>query len=118
MLSTSRDIGISSFGSRHLRFTTSGLIVTYRGTSIGLVDVENIDIAFHSNKFRFYVAYKLKYMCLSNISVLESDILNSYFPSGHKIFPMGELNTVFKDLSNDVSQAILFAVLDKNPRGW
>jgi len=49
-------------------------------------------------------------MCLSYISGLESAILNSYFRSGRKIFPMGELDTVFKDLSNDASQAILFAV--------
>jgi len=57
-------------------------------------------------------------MCLSNISGVESAILNSYFRSGRKIFPMGELDTVFENLSNDdVSQAILFAVQDKNPRG-
>jgi len=47
-------------------------------------------------------------MCLGNISGLESAILNFYFQSGCKIFPMGELDIVFKDLSNDVSQAILF----------
>jgi len=33
-------------------------------------------------------------MCLSNISGLESAILNFYFQSGRKIFPMGELDTV------------------------
>jgi len=49
-------------------------------------------------------------MCLSNISGLESAILNLYLQSGRIIFPMGELNTVFKDLSNDISQAILLAV--------
>jgi len=35
-------------------------------------------------------------MCLSNISGLESAILNFYFRSGLKIFPMGELDTVLK----------------------
>jgi len=49
-------------------------------------------------------------MRLSNISGLESAILNSYFRSDRKILSMGELETVFKDISNDVSQAILFAV--------
>jgi len=41
---------------------------------------------------------------------MESAILNSYFRSGRKIFPMSEFDTVFKELSNDVSLAILFAV--------
>jgi len=49
-------------------------------------------------------------MCLSNIYSLESAILNSYFQSGRKIFLMGELDTIFIDLSNDILQAILFAV--------
>jgi len=49
-------------------------------------------------------------LCLSNFSGLESAILISYFRSGRKILPMGELDTVFKDQSNDVLQAILIAV--------
>jgi len=48
---------------------------------------------------------------------MESAILNSYFRSGRKIFQMGDLDTVFKDLSDDVSQGMLFAVKNKNPRG-
>jgi len=35
-------------------------------------------------------------MCSINISGLESAILNSYFRSGRKIFPMGELDIVSK----------------------
>jgi len=57
-------------------------------------------------------------MCLSNISGLEFAILNFYFRPGRKLFPIGEWDTVFKDHSNNVSQTILLAVLDKNPRGW
>jgi len=53
------------------------------------------------------IEVKFQRLYLSNISGLESAILNSYFRSGRKMFPMGELD---KDLYNDVSQAILFAV--------
>jgi len=38
-------------------------------------------------------------MCLSNISGLESAILNFYFRSGRKIFPMGELIQISKTFS-------------------
>jgi len=56
-------------------------------------------------------------MCLSNISGLASALMFSYFRTGRKIFPMGELDTVFKDHFNDVSQTILFTVKDENPTG-
>jgi len=58
-------------------------------------------------------------MCLSNISGLESAILNFYFRSGVKIIPMGELDTVFIDLSNDLSQAIYYLLSKtKIQGGW
>jgi len=68
-----------------------------------------IDLAF---QITFIVAYKLNYVCLSSSSGLESAILNFFFPSGRTVFPMCQLDRIFKDLSNNVGllQDILFAV--------
>jgi len=48
-------------------------------------------------------------------SGLESAILNFYFRSGSTVFPMFQLDRMFKDLSNDVLRAIFFAVSGLNP---
>jgi len=71
------------------------------------VDVENIDQAF---KISFLCCIQAEIYVLCNNSGLESAILNFYSRSGHKIIPMSELDTVLKDISNDSSQDILFAV--------
>jgi len=41
---------------------------------------------------------------------LESAILNFYFRSGRTVFTMCHMDGIFEDFSNDVLQAILFAV--------
>jgi len=50
-------------------------------------------------KLCFYVACKLRYMCLSSSSGLESAILNFYFQSARTVFPMSHMDRIFKDLS-------------------
>ena len=62
------------------------------------------------SKFRFFVAYELRYMCSSESSGLESAILNFYFRSGLTVILMSYLDSVFEVLSNDVSHAVLFDV--------
>jgi len=61
-------------------------------------------------KFRVYAAYVLRYMYFRSSSGLESAIVNCYFRSGFTVFAMCPLDRGFKDLSNDVLHAILFAV--------
>ena len=56
-------------------------------------------------------------MCSSESSGLESAILNFYLRSGRTVSLMGHLDSVFEDLSNDVSIAILFCDQGKNRRG-
>jgi len=56
-------------------------------------------------------------MCLRSSSGLESAILNLYFWSGRKVFPLCHLDTIVKDLSNVVLHAILFVVLGINVGG-
>jgi len=46
-------------------------------------------------KLCFYVAYKLRYMCLRSSSGLASAILNFYFRSARTVFLMCHMDTIF-----------------------
>jgi len=73
---------------------------------IGLVELENIDFALQM----FLCCLEARDICLRSSSGLESAILNFYFRSARTVLPMCHMDRIFKDFSNDVLQAILFAV--------